>query len=46
MSTSRPVQRTHRPAYYFLGRSAMRWQAALDARLSTPRRKASQSETV
>jgi hypothetical protein len=39
MSASRTTQRTNRPAYYFLGRSAMRWQAALDTRSSTSRRR-------
>jgi len=39
MSTKTPAQRTNRPAYYFLGRSAMRWQTALDARASSPRRR-------
>jgi hypothetical protein len=38
MTTARPTKQSNRPAYYFLGRSAMRWQVALDARSTAPRR--------
>ncbi len=36
--SARPTERSNRRAYYFLGRSAMRGQVALDARASAPRR--------
>jgi len=38
MSASRTAQHTNRRAYYFLGRSAMRWQTALDTRSTSRRR--------